>query len=80
VVAEGAPVEIAAAAESHTGYYLGPVLAQGRKYAAAPARPTNAKAKAAALAASLPSGENTKAGKARAKAKARAEAKAKAAR
>ena len=53
---------------------------QGRKYAAAPARTTNGKARAAALAASLPSGENTKAGKARAKAKARAEAKAKAAR
>ena len=80
VVAEGAPEEIAAAAGSHTGYYLGPVLEQGRKYAAAPARTTNGKARAAALAASLPSGENTKAGKARAKAKARAEAKAKAAR
>ncbi|MEO6062625.1 MAG: excinuclease ABC subunit UvrA [Thermoflexales bacterium] len=80
VVAEGAPEEIAAAAGSHTGYYLGPVLAQGRKYAAAPARTTNGIARAAALAASLPSAENTKAGKARAKAKARAEAKAKAAR
>ena len=79
-MAEGAPEEIAAAAGSHTGYYLGPVLEQGRKYAAASARTTNGKARAAALAASLPSGENTKAGKARAKAKARAEAKAKAAR
>ncbi len=43
VVAEGAPEDIAKAAGSHTGFYLAPVLAQGRQRPQAAAKPAKAK-------------------------------------